>query len=102
MGEDWTLKELKEECKTIGVSEKGKKADLIKRIEEHRSNNEVVNASPVEETPAEETPVEETPVEETPAEETPIEETPAEETPVQEALAEEPPLGDTLPEKMPA
>ena len=30
--EDWTLKELKEECKTIGVSEKGKKQILLNAL----------------------------------------------------------------------
>merc|ERR1711936_1100727 len=35
--EDWILKELKEECKTLGLSDKGKKADLIERIKEAKS-----------------------------------------------------------------
>merc|ERR1719154_233255 len=35
--ENWTLKELKEECKTLGLADKGKKAELIERIREARS-----------------------------------------------------------------
>merc|ERR1719154_991850 len=37
--EEWTLKELKEECKVLGLSEKGKKAQLIERIKEAKSAN---------------------------------------------------------------
>merc|ERR1712079_364729 len=35
--DDWTVKELKEECKTLGLSEKGKKAELIERIKETKA-----------------------------------------------------------------
>merc|ERR1711979_155010 len=112
--EDWTVKELKEECKTLGIADKGKKAELIARIKEFRSSSmevaveagedapvieeiaekEVVaEEAPVEEAPVEETPVEapveESTVEETPVEETPVEEEPVDETPVAEAPVEE-------------
>merc|ERR1712241_1510435 len=112
--EDWTVKELKEECKTLGIADKGKKAELIARIKEFKSSSmevaveavedapvieeiaekEVVaEEAPVEEAPVEEAPVEEAlveaPVEESAVEETPVEETPVEETPVEEAIAEE-------------
>ena len=68
--EDWTIKELKEKCKTLGLSDKGKKAQIIERITEARATT--VEASPTEEavTPVEEiVAVEETeaPVEEAPA-----------------------------------
>merc|ERR1711892_1555108 len=35
--EDWTVKELKEECKTLGLSDKGKKTELIERIKEAKA-----------------------------------------------------------------
>merc|ERR1711892_1579546 len=65
--EEWTLKELKEECKTLGLSEKGKKAALIERIKEART------------TPEEEAAVEEAAVEEIAGEAAP-----------EEAVVEEP------------
>ena len=37
--EDRTVKELKEECKTIGVSDKGKKAELVERIKSFRESS---------------------------------------------------------------
>ena len=37
--EDWTLKELKEECKTQGLSDEEKKAELVKRIKEFRAKS---------------------------------------------------------------
>merc|ERR1712128_187708 len=86
--EDWTKKELMEECKVLGLSDKGNKAALIERIKEAKP------AAAVEETPeapaAEEAAVEEeAPV----AEEAPIaeEEPVAEEEPaaVEVAVAEE-------------
>merc|ERR1712050_656475 len=111
--EDWTVKELKEECKTLGIADKGKKAELIARIKEFRSSSmevaveagedapvieeiaekEVVaEEAPVEEAPVEETPVEEAlveaPVEESTVEETPVDETPVAEAPVEEATEE--------------
>merc|ERR1712241_274542 len=101
--EDWTVKELKEECKTLGIADKGKKAELIARIKEFRSSSMEVAVEAVEDAPvieeiaekevvAEEAPVEEAlveaPVEESAVEETPVEETPVEETPVEEATEE--------------
>ena len=35
--EDWTKKELADECKTLGLSDKGKKPELIERIKEDPS-----------------------------------------------------------------
>ena len=71
--EDWTGKELAEECKTLGLSDQGVKAVLVARLKEAR-------AAAVEAAPAEEAVVEE------PAAEGPITEEPASE----EATAEEP------------
>ena len=56
--EGWTLKEFKEECKTLGLSEKGKKADLIDRIKETRADTE--EPTSVEEATIEGVSVEET------------------------------------------
>jgi len=50
--EDWTLKELKEECKTQGLSDKGKKAELVERIKEFRAKS--VQTPEVEDTEANE------------------------------------------------
>ena len=36
--EDWTRKELADECKNLGLSDKGVKAVLIARIKEARDN----------------------------------------------------------------
>merc|ERR1712112_749782 len=47
--EDWTKKELAEECKTLGLSDKGNKAALIERIKEHRAAKEAEVAAPEEE-----------------------------------------------------
>merc|ERR1711936_1010274 len=85
--EEWTVKELKEECKTLGLSDKGKKPELITRIQEARAVKE--NTAPVEEAPVEEAPVEEAPVEEAPAEEAPVEEAPVEEAPEEAEPVEE-------------
>jgi len=112
--EDWTVKELKEECKTLGLTDKGKKAELIARITESRSSSQEaavetveeiaekevdeevaaieeapVDEASVEDAPVEEAPVEEAPVEEAPVEEAPVEETPVEDTPVEESTIEE-------------
>ena len=48
--EDWTLKELKEECKTQGLSDKGKKAELVERIKEFHAKS--VQTPEVEDTEA--------------------------------------------------
>ena len=74
--EEWTRKELKEECRNVGLSDRGKKAQLIERITKAKAAT--VGASPTEEAVA---PVEEIVV---------IEETEAfvEEAPVVEELAE--------------
>merc|ERR1712050_421373 len=97
--EDWTVKELKEECKTLGIADKGKKAELIARIKEFRSSSMEVAVIAGEDAPvieeiaekevvAEEAPVEEAPVEEAPAEEALVE-APVEESTVEEAIVEE-------------
>merc|ERR1711892_522235 len=100
--EDWTVKELKEECKTLGLSDKGKKAELIERIKESRATAEetspaveaVVEEAAVEEAAAEEAAVEEAAVEEEAVEEAAVEEAAVEEASVEEAAevdsAEEP------------
>merc|ERR1712106_207370 len=80
--EEWTLKELKEECKTLGLSEKGKKAALIERIKEAK-------ATPVEEVAVEEAPAAEEAVEEASAEEEAVEEAAVEEAAVEEEAVEE-------------
>jgi len=72
--EEWTLKELKEECKTLGLADKGKKAEIIERIKESRvataSTSEPIEEDTVPEVADEEAPVEEI-VEEPVAEEEP-------------------------------
>merc|ERR1712086_337462 len=93
--EEWTVKELKEECKTLGVADKGKKAELIERITEARlAAKEAVVEEPVVEAAVEEAVVEEAeveePVEEAAPEEAAVEEVaPVEEAPVEEAPVEE-------------
>merc|ERR1712045_940236 len=121
--EDWTKKELAEECKTLGLSDKGTKAVLIARIKEARaataepaveepaveeaSTEELpMEAAPaeestVEEAPSEEVPVEEVPVEEAPIEEAPVVEAPVEETPVEETPVEEAPVEEAAVEEAP-
>merc|ERR1712128_351000 len=86
--EEWTLKELKEECKTLGLSEKGKKAAIIERIKEAKATP--VEEAAVEEAPAAEEAVEEASVEEAAAEEAAVEEAAVEEVAVEEAAVEEP------------
>ena len=61
--EDWTRKELADECKTLGLSDKGVKAVLIARIKEAKASPEPA----VEETPVEEAAEEEPAVAEEPA-----------------------------------
>ena len=55
--EDWTRKELAEECKTLGLSDLGVKAVLIARIKEARAATE--EEAVVEEAALEEAPVDE-------------------------------------------
>merc|ERR1712128_203633 len=85
--EDWTVKELKEECKTLGLSDKGKKAELIERIKESRATAE--ETSPAVEAVVEEAAVEEAAVEEAVVEEAAVEEAAVEEAAVEEAAVEE-------------
>merc|ERR1711962_1091627 len=86
--EDWTVKELKEECKTLGLSDKGKKAELIERI---RATKAVAAEDNVEEAAVEEAAVEEAAVEPV-VEEAAVEEAVVEEAPVEDAAAEEIPV----------
>merc|ERR1719341_1050242 len=97
--EEWTVKELKEECKTLGVLDKGKKAELIERIKEAKAAVEetteatveeaaVVEAAADEEAAVEEAAVEDAAVEEAVVKEAAVEETAAEEA-TQEPAAEE-------------
>merc|ERR1712168_979189 len=87
--EELTVKELKDECKTLGLSEKGKKAELIERIREAQAKTaEPVEESDVEEEAVEET-VEEPAVEPDTVEEAAVEEAAVEETVVEEAVVEE-------------
>merc|ERR1711892_577008 len=54
--QDWTKKELAEECKTLGLSDKGNKASLIERIEEARAKSKtetVVEPETIEDKPVE-------------------------------------------------
>merc|ERR1712168_1274804 len=93
--EDWTVKEVKEECKKLGLSDKGKKAELIARIKDFRATTveapaETVEEAQPEDEPMEEAPVEESPVEEAVAEEATVEEAVAEEAPIEKAANEEP------------
>merc|ERR1712106_670550 len=92
--EPWTVKELKEECKALGVADKGMKAELIERITEARLvAKKAVVEEPVVEAALEEAVVEEAeveePVEEAAPEEAAVEEiAPVEEVPVEEAPVE--------------
>merc|ERR1711892_1089611 len=88
--EEWSVKELKEECKTLGVSDKGKKAELIERIKEAKASvEEPAEEAVVEEAVVEEAVVEEAEAEEPAAEEPLTEEATAEEPAIEEAAAEE-------------
>merc|ERR1711881_181669 len=82
--EDWTVKELKEECKTLGIADKGKKAELIARIKEFRSSSMEVAVEAVDDAPV----IEEIAEKEVVAEEAPVEEAPVAEAPVEEATEE--------------
>merc|ERR1711892_461136 len=72
--EDWTKKELMEECKALGLSDKGNKAVIIVRIKEAKANAVLAVTPVVEETPEAEEEVavieEETPAAEEAPEET--------------------------------
>merc|ERR1712013_666557 len=87
--EDWTVKELKEECKRLGLTDKGKKAELIARITESRSSSQEAAVETVEEIAEKEVDEEVAAIEEAPVEEAPVEETPVEYTPVEESTIEE-------------
>jgi len=115
--EEWTVKELKEECKTLGVADKGKKAELIERITEARlAAKEAVVEEPVVEAAVEEAVVEEAEVEEpveeaapeeaaveevAPVEEAPVEEAPVEAAPVEVAPVDAAPVAEELVEETP-
>merc|ERR1712086_1144036 len=110
--EEWTVKELKEECKTLGVADKGKKAELIERITEARlAAKEAVVEEPVVEAAVEEAVVEEAeveePVEEAAPEEAaveeiaPVEEAPVEAAPVEVAPVDAAPVAEKLVEETP-
>merc|ERR1719341_3057312 len=77
--EEWTVKELKEECKTLGVSDKGKKAELIERIKEAKAAVEETTEATVEEAAV---------VEAAAEEEAAVEEAAVEEAAVEEATQE--------------
>merc|ERR1711978_313719 len=98
--EDWTRKELAEECKTLGLSDKGVKAVLIARIKEAREAK--VAETQVEEVASEEAAVEEAVVDETPAGEAAVEEAPVEEAVGEEALSEETATEETQEVEAPA
>merc|ERR1711892_971161 len=74
--EEWTVKELKDECKALGVSDKGKKTELIVRIKEAKAAvEEPAAGEPAAEEPAAEEPAAAEPgVEEPATEEAVVEE----------------------------
>merc|ERR1711892_88034 len=86
--EDWTVKELKEECKSLGLADKGKKTELIERIKDARASAPAVEAA-VEEAVVEEAAVEETAIEGAAVEEAAVEDAAVEEAAVEEAAVEE-------------
>merc|ERR1712106_554437 len=61
--EDWTKKELADECKTMGISDKGNKAVLIERIKEALATKKAENVESTPVTEAEPEAVEEEAVE---------------------------------------
>merc|ERR1719320_653452 len=85
--EDWTVKELKEECKTLGLTDKGKKAELIARITESRSSSQEAAVETVEEIAEKEVDEEVAAIEEAPVDEASVEDAPVEEAPVEEIQA---------------
>merc|ERR1719516_752593 len=60
--EDWTKKELVEECKSLGISDKGNKVALIERIKEawasKKSEEEAPESNEAEDEDSNEVPVE--------------------------------------------
>merc|ERR1712112_119089 len=87
--EDWTKKELADECKTLGLSDKGTKAVLIGRIKEAAVSTSAEEPMEVTETAAEAV-EEEAAVVEAAVEEAAVEEAAVEEAAVVEAAVEEP------------
>merc|ERR1712112_359167 len=82
--EDWTKKELADECKTLGLSDKGTKAVLIGRIKEARESAVATSA----EEPMEVTETAAEAVEEAAVVEAAVEEAAVEEAAVEEPIAE--------------
>merc|ERR1711892_579940 len=95
--EDWTKKEVAEECKTLGLSDKGNKASLIERIKEARAKNEtivepeIIEDKSVEDVTAEETEEVVSTENEIESEQTSVET----EVEVEEAVVSEPVIGES-------
>merc|ERR1712112_755722 len=87
--EDWTKKELADECKTLGLSDKGTKAVLIGRIKEARESAVATSTEePMEVTETAAEAVEEAAVVEAAVEEAAVEEAAVVEAAVEEPIAE--------------
>merc|ERR1712123_499707 len=99
--EDWTKKELAEECKTLGLSDKGNKASLIERIEEARAKaktESVVESETIEDKPVEDDTTEETEEVVSTENELEAEQTSVEtEVEAEEAVVSEPVIGECTP-----